>query len=248
MVLIMIRLALVLTLLSAPEAIAQAAQPRILVFSRTAGYRHASIEPGIAAVRKLGAENGFVVDATENAAMFNSGNLPRYRAVVFLSTTGDVLDASQQDALERYIRAGGGWLGIHAATDTEYDWPWYGRLAGAYFTSHPNNPNVRRGVFRVRDTTHLSTQGLPARWEREDEFYNFKSIDPSLRVLIDIDETSYEGGTNGANHPMSWYHEYEGGRAWYTNMGHTADTFSEPLFLKHLLGGLRWAMAHSPAR
>src|SRR5262245_57027281 len=150
-------------------------QQRILVFSKTAGYRHASIEPGIAAVRKLGAENGFAVDATEDASTFNNRNLRRYRTVVFLSTTGDVLDAAQQDALERYVQAGGGWVGIHSATDTEYEWPWYGHLAGAYFTSHPNNPNVRRGAFRVRDSAHVSTQGLPARWEREDEFYNFKS-------------------------------------------------------------------------
>ncbi|MGH7676819.1 MAG: ThuA domain-containing protein [Gemmatimonadaceae bacterium] len=234
-------LALALGLALGTEAGAQPSQ-RILVFSRTAGYRHASIEPGIAAVRKLGAENGFAVDATEDATAFTSQNLQRYRAVVFLSTTGDVLDATQQDALERYIRAGGGWVGIHSATDTEYDWPWYGRLAGAYFTSHPNNPNVRRGTFRVRDSTHVSTQGLPARWERADEFYNFKSIDPAIRVLLDIDESSYEGGTNGANHPMSWFHEYDGGRAWYTNMGHTDATYAEPLFLKHLLGGIRWAM------
>ena len=229
-------------LLAASAAAAQTAQPRILVFSKTAGYRHSSIEPGIAAIRQLGAQNSFAVDATEDAAAFSDRNLRRYRAVVFLSTTGDVLDPRQQDAFERYIQSGGGWVGIHAATDTEYEWPWYGRLAGAYFVSHPNNPNVRRGTFRVRDSSHVSTRGLPARWEREDEFYNFKSINPRIRVLVDIDETSYQGGTNGANHPMSWYHEHDGGRAWYTNMGHTDATFSEPMFLRHLLGGVRWAM------
>lgn len=220
----------------------EAQQPRILVFSKTAGYRHSSIEPGKAAILRLGAENGFAVDTTEDATRFTNRNLRRYRTVVFLSTTGDVLDAAQQDALERYIQAGGGWVGIHAATDTEYEWPWYGKLAGAYFASHPSNPNVRTGTFRVRDSSHISTQGLPARWERADEFYNFKSINPAIRVLVDIDETTYQGGTNGANHPMSWYHEYDGGRAWYTNMGHTDATFSESLFLRHLLGGIRWAM------
>ena len=227
---------------AAADAVAQTSQPRLLVFSKTAGYRHSSIEPGIAAIRQLGAQNNFAVDATEDATAFTDRNLRRYRAVVFLNTTGDVLDAQQQDAFERYIQAGGGWVGIHAATDTEYGWPWYGRLAGAYFVSHPNNPNVRRGTFRVRDSTHVSTQGLPSRFERADEFYNFRSINPRIRVLVDIDETSYEGGTNGANHPMSWYHEHDGGRAWYTNMGHTDATFSEPLFLRHLLGGIRWAM------
>ena len=220
--------------------------PRVLVFSKTAGFRHSSIEAGIAAIRKLGQENGFSVEATEDATAFSDRNLRRFAAVVFLNTTGDVLDAKQQDTFERYIQAGGGWLGIHSATDTEYDWPWYGRLAGAYFNGHPNNPNVKRGAFRVVDKGHPSTQGLPDRWEREDEFYNFKSIAPDIHVLVDIDEKSYEGGTNGDRHPMSWYHAFGGGRAFYTNMGHTETTFSEPLFLGHLLGGLRYAMATGP--
>jgi cytochrome c len=227
--------------LSIPVA-AHAQEPRVLVFSKTAGFRHSSIPNGIAAIRKLGQENGFAVDATEDAGAFTQKNLARYRAVVFLSTTGDVLDAAQQDDFERYIQAGGGYAGVHSATDTEYDWPWYGRLAGAYFNGHPNNPNVRKGSYRTLDTTHVSTKGFPARFEREDEFYNFKSIDPTIHVLVEIDETSYEGGTNGAHHPMSWYHDFAGGRAWYTNMGHTEGTYTEPLFLQHLLGGLRYAM------
>ena len=225
-----------------PLAAGAQQQPRILVFSKTAGYRHSSIPNGIAAIRKLGEENGFAVDATEDAGAFTSKNLARYRAVVFLSTTGDVLDAAQQDDFERYIQAGGGYVGIHSATDTEYDWPWYGRLAGAWFNGHPNSPNVRKGTFRVLDKSHPSTEGLPDRWERTDEFYNFKSIDPTIHVLVDIDEKSYQGGTNGDHHPMSWYHDVDGGRAWYTNMGHTEETFAEPLFLKHLLGGLRYAI------
>ena len=219
---------------------------RILVFSKTAGFRHQSIEAGIAAIRKLGQENGIAVDATEDAAAFTDANLKKYNAIVFLSTTGDVLNDPQQDALQRYVEAGGGWVGIHSATDTEYDWPWYGKLAGAYFTSHPLNPNVRKATFRVLDRTHVSTRGLPAVWPREDEFYNFRNISPDIHVLVDIDETTYQGGTNGANHPMSWYHEYDGGRAWYTNMGHTEETFTEAPFLQHLLGGLRWAMATKP--
>ena len=217
-------------------------QPRVLVFSKTAGFRHSSIGVGIAAIRKLGQENGFSVDATEEAGAFTSKNLARYSAVVFLNTTGDVLDAAQQDDFERYIQAGGGYVGIHSATDTEYDWPWYGRLAGAYFNGHPNNPNVRKATYHVIDKSNPSTAGLPDPWDREDEFYNFKSIDPTIHVLVEIDEKSYEGGTNGDHHPMSWYHDFDGGRAWYTNMGHTEATFSEPLFLKHLLGGLRYAI------
>ncbi|MEX2111175.1 MAG: ThuA domain-containing protein [Gemmatimonadaceae bacterium] len=233
--------ALLLVLLCVPAA-GRSQESRVLVFSKTAGYRHSSIGVGLAAIRKLGQENAFSVDATEDASAFTSKNLGRYRAVVFLNTTGDVLDAAQQDDFERYIQAGGGYVGIHSATDTEYDWPWYGRLAGAWFNGHPNNPNVRKGTFRVLDKSHPSTEGLPDRWEREDEFYNFKSIDPGIRVLVDIDEKSYEGGTNGDRHPMSWYRDFDGGRAFYTNMGHTEETFSEPLFLRHLLGGLRYAM------
>jgi len=225
-----------------PPVAAAAQQPRVLVFSKTAGFRHSSIPNGIAAIRKLGQENGFAVDATEDAGAFTQKNLARYSAVVFLSTTGDVLNPAQQDVFERYIQAGGGYVGVHSATDTEYDWPWYGRLAGAYFNGHPGNPNVRKGSYRVLDTTHVSTKGLPTRFEREDEFYNFKSIDPTIHVLIEIDEKSYEGGTNGDHHPMSWYHDFDGGRAWYTNMGHTEATYTEPLFLQHLLGGLRYAI------
>ncbi|HET9387465.1 MAG TPA: ThuA domain-containing protein, partial [Gemmatimonadales bacterium] len=231
-----------LALLVSVPAAGYAQQSRVLVFSKTAGYRHSSIANGLAAIRQLGAQHGFAVDATEDATAFTQKNLRRYAAVVFLNTTGDVLDAAQQDDFERYIQAGGGYAGIHSATDTEYDWPWYGRLAGAYFTSHPNNPNVRKGTYRTLDSTHVSTTGFPASFEREDEFYNFKSIDPTIHVLVEIDETSYEGGTNGAHHPMSWYHDFDGGRAWYTNMGHTEATYTEPLFLQHLLGGLKYAI------
>ena len=234
-----------LAALALPVA-ATSQQPSVLVFSKTAGFRHSSIGVGLAAIRKLGQENGFSVDATEDATAFTSKNLAKYRAVVFLNTTGDVLDPAEQDDFERYIQAGGGWVGVHSATDTEYDWPWYGRLAGAWFNGHPGNPNVRKGTYHVRDKSHPSTQGFPDSVVREDEFYNFKSIDPTIHVLIDIDEKSYEGGTNGSNHPMSWYHDFDGGRAWYTNMGHTEATYSEPLFLRHLLGGLRYAMGTRP--
>src|SRR5688572_19436093 len=234
--------ALAFILVSVCATAAHSQDSRVLVFSKTAGFRHSSIGPGIAAIRKLGQENGFAVDATEDASAFTSKNLGRYRAVIFLNTTGDVLDATQQDDFERYIQAGGGYVGIHSATDTEYEWPWYGRLAGAWFESHPNNPNVQKGTFRVVDKNHPSTEGLPDVWERVDEFYNFKSIDPGIRVLIDIDEKTYQGGKNGDRHPMAWYHDFDGGRAFYTNMGHTDETFSEPLFLRHLLGGLRYAM------
>src|SRR5207244_7099290 len=186
----LVKLALLLASLCVPVT-ARSQDSRVLVFSKTAGFRHCCIGVGIAAVKNLGQENGFSVDATEDAGAFTSKNLALYRAVVFLNTTGDVLDNAQQDDFERYIQAGGGYVGIHSATDTEYDWPWYGRLAGAYFNGHPNNPNVRKATFRVLDKSHPSTQGFPDRWDREDECYNFKSIDPTIHVLTAMHKKTY---------------------------------------------------------
>jgi cytochrome c len=218
---------------------------RILVFSKTTVFRHESIPAGIEAIKKLCAAHNILVDTTENAANFHEENLKRYSAVIFLSTTGDVLNPEQQNDFERFIQAGGGYVGIHAATDTEYDWPWYGKLAGAYFDNHPADPNVQHGVFYVVDKNHPATDSIPEKWERTDEFYSFKNINPDNKVLIKIDEKSYHGGTNGDDHPMAWYHEFDGGRSFYTNMGHTPSTFSEPLFLKHLWGGMQYVLGEN---
>lgn len=215
---------------------------RVLVFSKTKGWKHASIPAGIAAFQKLGRENNFRVDTTKDAAYFTDDNLRRYNAVVFLSTTGNVLNPDQQAAFERYVQAGGGYVGVHAAADTEYDWPWYNKLVGGYFASHPSQPNVRKATVDVVDKTHPATAHLPDHWERTDEWYNYRSLYAGLRVLANLDENTYEGGTNGSNHPIAWYHEFDGGRAFYTGGGHTDESFSEPLFVQHLLGGLNWAM------
>ena len=217
-------------------------ETRILVFSKTAGFRHESIGSGIEALRKLGQSHGFAVDTTENASQFNEENLQRYSAVVFFNTTGDVFNQEQQNDFERFIQAGGGYVGIHAATDTEYNWPWYGKLVGAYFESHPNNPNVKEGEYFVVDKNHPASDSLPDRFKRSDEFYSFKNINPDIKVLVKIDETTYTGGTNGDDHPMAWYHEYDGGRVFYTGMGHTDETYNEPLFLQHLWGGLKYVL------
>ena len=220
------------------------AQPRVLVFSKTAGFRHTSIEAGKAALQKMGAEKGFAVDTTEDAAAFNEANLKRYRCVLWLSTTGNVLDPIQQNAFERYIQAGGGYLGIHAASDTEYDWPWYGKLMGGWFDNHPSQPsNVQQGDFHIVDKQNPLTAFLPEPWVRKDEFYAYKKVEAHVKTLITIDEKSYVGGTMGDHHPMAWYHEFDGGRAFYTNMGHTEETFSEPLVLQHIWSGLQWTMA-----
>lgn len=220
-------------------------KPRVLVFSKTAGFRHASITKGKEAIQKLGLENGFDVDTTENADYFNEDSLKNYSAVIFLSTTENVLDAKQEAAFERYIQAGGGFVGVHAATDTEYDWGWYGRLVGAYFNGHPRPQSAK---FIIKDKTHLSTNFFTDTiWQRTDELYNFKKISPDIHVLITIDESSYEGGTNGAYHPMAWYHEFDGGRAFYTELGHTDESYTEPNYLKHLLGGIQYAIGENKA-
>ena len=224
----------------AQAAVPGDALPRVLVFSRTAGFRHASIPDGIAAVRELGAGR-WETDATEDPSAFAEDSLRRYRAVVFLSTTGDVLDPSQEAAFERYIRAGGGFAGIHAATDTEYGWPWYGKLVGARFATHPP---VQEAVVRVEDRTHPSTRMLPTEWRRSDEWYSFQENPRrGVHVLANLDERSYAPGaaTMGADHPAAWCHEFDGGRSWYTAGGHTKESFAEPLFRAHIAEGIAWA-------
>ncbi|GAA2459834.1 ThuA domain-containing protein [Streptomyces lavendulocolor] len=213
---------------------------RVLVFSRTAGFRHDSIPAGIAALKELGASSNITVDATETAAQFTTSNLARYDAVVFLSTTGDVLDDAQQKAFEHYVATGGGYVGVHAAADTEYDWEFYGGLVGARFASHPH---VQSATVRAEDHQHPATAHLPAAgWERTDEWYDYRTNPRGqARILATLDETTYEGGTMKGDHPIAWCRSYEGGRAFYTGGGHTAASYAEPAFRQHLLGGLRYA-------
>jgi hypothetical protein len=228
-----------------PVIIADGEPWSLLLFTRTAGFRHASIADGIAAIEALGVAHGFDVVASEDPALFTDQTLAGFRVVAFLSTTGNILDDAQQAAFERYIQNGGAFVGIHAATDTEYEWPWYGSLVGAYFANHPA---VQDAVIDVVDGDHPSTHMLPDAWNRRDEWYNFGS-DPSdqVNVLLNLDESSYSGGAMGASHPIAWYHEYDGGRSWYTAGGHTRESFSEPLFVDHVAGGILWAAGVQPA-
>jgi cytochrome c len=220
----------------------QKSEPRVLVFSKTKGWKHTSIPFGMTAVQKLGNKNGFEVDTTRDANFFTENNLKKYHAVIFLNTTGNVLNTEQQNAFERYIQAGGGYVGIHSAAATEYEWPWYNKLMGAHFSSHPHNPGVRNGLIAVTDKSHSSTEGLPDKWQRDEEWYSYRSFYPDLKILAYLDENSYDGGTNGSNHPIAWYHAFDGGRAFYTGLGHADETYSDPLFLKHILGGIKYAM------
>jgi cytochrome c len=220
----------------------------VLVFTRTSGYRHDSIAVGAEAIVSLGSQNGFAVRQTEDPSMFSDAVLADFDVVVWLSTTADVLDETQQAAFERYIHAGGGWVGVHAAADTEYDWAWFGQLlgGGAYFQSHPAIQNAR---LNVEDADHVSAAHLEPSFEVMDEWYNFQANPRSaVSVILTLDESSYSPGEGamGADHPIAWSHELEGGRAWYTALGHRSELYSDPLFTLHLLGGIRWAAGVVP--
>jgi uncharacterized protein len=230
----------ILFMLSSFEKVPAKKMPRVLVFSKTSGYHHACIAAGIKALEKMGVENGFACDFTTDSLQFTSKNLKKYAAVVFLNTTGNVLADVQQKAFEKYIRSGKGFVGIHAATDTEYGWPWYNQLVGAYFKSHPKQQTAK---VIVKDQSFIATKHLPATWSKWDEWYNFKNTHfDKVNVLMTVDESSYTGGQNGDNHPVAWYHDFDGGRSFYTALGHTDETYSDPHFVQHLLGGIQYAM------
>ncbi|MEU7960041.1 ThuA domain-containing protein [Micromonospora humida] len=232
---------------TAPATSASAADAAydVLVFSKTAGFRHDSIAVGTQAIRDLGVANNFTVTATEDGGQFTTANLARFEAVIFLNTTGDVLNASQQSAFESYIGAGGGYVGVHSAADTEYDWPFYGNLVGAWFASHPA---IQQATVRVEDRAHAATAHLGQTWQRTDEWYNFRTNARSTaKVLANLDESSYSGGGMGADHPHVWCKTYNGGRSFYTGAGHNQSAYSEPAFRAHLLGGIRYAAGRTKA-
>lgn len=219
--------------------ICQADSTPVLVFTKTTGFRHESISAGVAMFQSLADRHCLHVEHTEDAAAFTPANLARFRVVVFLNTTGDVLDPAQEAALEAFVRGGGGFVGIHSAADTEYDWPFYRELIGAYFLSHPEEATAD---LYVDDDAHPATAHLPSPWTRFDEWYNFRrNPRPDVRVLLRIDESTYSGGTMGTDHPIAWCDTIDAGRTFYTAGGHTSETYAEPLYQRHVLGGVLWA-------
>jgi cytochrome c len=209
----------------------------VLVFSKTEGYRHASIEDGKEMFLQLAGEKGFTVDTTEDASVFTEENLSKYNLVVFLSTTGDILNEEQQIELRRFMQAGGNWMGIHAAADTEYKWPWYNQLCGAWFLSHPKH---QEATILVDDRTHPSTKHLNETWTRFDEWYNYKNIQEGVTTILRADESTYEGGENGDFHPIAWYRDFENGRSFYTGIGHTPESYRDANFVSHIWGGMEY--------
>ena len=210
---------------------------KILVFSKTKGFRHTSIEDGQKMFQSLAEKNNFEVIFSEESEVFNERILSDINVIVFLNTTGDILDDNQQLELQRYMQAGGGFVGIHSAADTEYKWSYYNQLVGAYFDSHPETSEA---TINILNQDHISTHHLPQNWIRTDEWYNFKNINPEINVLMQVDEATYQGGTHGSNHPISWHRDFDGGRMWYTGLGHTEESYVEPLFIEHVWGGIQY--------
>jgi type 1 glutamine amidotransferase len=216
---------------------------KLLVFTKTAGFHHGSIPKGVEAIKKIGAENNFTVEDTDDAGIFTDDKLKPFSVVVSISTTGDVMNDDQQAAFKTWFKADHGWVGIHAASDSEYKWEWYHGLVGAYFKGHPGQQKAKLDVV---DNTFPATSMLPAVWERADEWYNFRALPEDVHVVLKIDESSYKGGDMNGNHPMAWWHIYEGGRAFYTELGHTDESYTEPLYLKHITGAILWAAGRLP--
>ncbi|GAB3922775.1 ThuA domain-containing protein [Mucilaginibacter myungsuensis] len=225
-------------------------KPKVLVLTITKGYRHGSIPKAADAIIKLGAENGFAVDTTSDVTKLNDVNLKQYASLIFASTTGSFMNAAQKVSLQRYIQSGGGFVGIHAAADAQYDWPWYVRMVGGWFAHHPDQ---QMATITVTDKNNISTNMLPAEWKRKDEWYHYKNVGKDLHILLNLEESSLTYNKNGssdkfkmgASHPIAWYHDFEGGRVFYTGLGHTDESYTEPLFLQHLLGGIKYAIGNN---
>ena len=217
---------------------------QVLAFSKTVGFRHDSIGAGLELLSELGMEHDFSVTKTEDGADFTDQNLAQYAVVVFMNASGDVLDDTQQGAFERYIRAGGGYVGVHCASCAEGGWAWYGELVGARFSGHPA---IQKVTIKLENHEHPSNLELPDVWIRDEEPYNF-SLNPraNVTVLATFDESTYQGGSMGDDHPITWCHEFDGGRSWYTGLGHIGQGYMEENFVQHLLGGVEWAAGRAP--
>jgi len=224
-------------------------QFKILLVTSTKGWHHTSIHAGVLAIQKLGVHNFFDVDVWEDPGGFTDDFLKSYQAVVFLNTTGDIFDEKQQKVMERFIQSGKGFVGIHSAADTEYDWPWYNKLVGHMFHIHPA---VQTAKTKIMDAKFPGLQGFENGKLWTEEWYEYgPEKTTGLNYVLGVDESTYnpkadwgaraKGEGMGSSHPISWYHNFDGGRAFYTGLGHLPTNFSEPAFLYHLYAGIFWA-------
>ncbi|WP_313367469.1 ThuA domain-containing protein [Sphingobacterium mizutaii] len=214
---------------------------KVLVFTKTAGFRHDNIEEGVKVLTKLLKDENIGMFHTEDANIFLADSLKNFDAVLFFSTTGTILDEEQKVAFQNFLKSGKGFMGIHAATDTEHDWPWYNNLVGAYFASHPA---VQEAKIDVKNRKHLATKHLPKVWMHKDEWYDFSNVKPDLKILMTLDEKSYKNGKMGDFHPIAWYQKYDGIKVFYTGLGHTKESFYEPNFQKQIIGGLKYVLGY----
>ena len=239
-----------------PEIPAGLEQPAVLVFSKTNAFRHIDgIEAGNVFFRELAARRGWGVFFTENSAVFNDTDLARFAAVVFNSATGDMMSDAQEAAFRRWLEAGGGWVGVHAAGDDSHaGWPWYVEtLIGARFTAHTMGPQFQTATVHVEDTTHAAMRGVPAVWEHEEEWYSWDRSprEAGFHILATVDESTYsprfiflgmDRDLRMGDHPVIWSREVGQGRALYTALGHRAEAFASPEYRKVLEGALTWAI------
>lgn len=217
----------------------QAVAQRVMVFSKTNGFRHKSIESGKIALKKMADAEKWSMTFTEDSLEFSPDRLRTVDVVIFLNTTGKILGDKEKQAFKDYIQGGGGFVGIHSASDTEKSWPWYVDLVGAAFKSHPK---IQKATIKVVNRDHPATKILKERWTRTDEWYNFREpVRKHCIVLAKMDVTSYKGSEMNGYHPISWFHNFHGGRAFYTGMGHTDESYEEDAFLEHVKGGILWA-------
>jgi type 1 glutamine amidotransferase len=236
-----------LQMASAPAS--PGATPRILVFTKNGkGYVHDNIAVSVEAIRKLCAENQIDMDATTDSAAFTRENLKRYKVLVFSNTNNELFDNDEQRAaLQWFIHTGGGFVGIHSACGSERQWPWFWSLLGGKFVRHPK---LQPFVINVRDRQHPSTAHFGETLHWTDEFYCLDHLEPGLHVLLSADraqlddpkKAEYSGEQIDGQSPLAWCHEFEGGRAWYTALGHQIEHYSDPQFTRHILGGILWAM------
>jgi type 1 glutamine amidotransferase len=208
-----------------------------LLFTRTVGKRHASLQPGIDAFESLARVEGWTVTHSEDGASFSTERLARHGVVILLNTTGDVLDPAQRESFESFVAQGGGVLAIHASAVIEFDWPWYESLIGARCAGHPE---PQRGTLVVEDAEHPAMRGIPQRWSVHEQWYDFEhNPRGKVHVLASVDESSYEGGKRG-DHPLIWCHEALGGRVLYSGLGHDSALYADPLFMDHVAAAVRW--------
>jgi type 1 glutamine amidotransferase len=249
------KLALVCTL-AATLLPAAAAEEKILIYTRNhvtngKGYVHDNIAASVAALKKMGTEKGFEADVSDDPQVFTDANLKRYQAIVFANSNNEAFDNdAQREAFQRYIRAGGGFVGIHSATGSERKWPWYWQMIGGTFARHPK---MQTFLVRVQDANHPATRGLPATFEWTDECYYHKEMATDLKILLVTDpaklddpkKAEYPGDRFGDALPLAWYHTFEGGRSFYTALGHKIEHYSDPRLYQHILGGVLWAMGET---